>query len=143
MVEYTSLTVYAPCGASSIDSSVSRSASVPGQTTSAGVTGAILVAGVVLALVGVLVHFVGAAALLTLIGVIASVWARGLSIDCGCFGGGGAADVDGWDYAGEIARDLGFLALAAWLTVFPRSPLALGPGSRARLSARTQPAMAE
>lgn len=86
---------------------------------------------------------VGAAALLTLIGVIASVWARGLSIDCGCFGGGGAADVDGWDYAGEIARDLGFLALAAWLTVFPRSPLALGPGSRARLSARTQPAMAE
>ncbi|MDM7487292.1 MauE/DoxX family redox-associated membrane protein [Rhodococcus sp. GXMU-t2271] len=86
---------------------------------------------------------VGAAALLTLIVVIASVWARGLSIDCGCFGGGGAADVDGWDYAGEIARDLGFLALAAWLTVFPRSPLALGPGSRVRLSARTQPAMAE
>ncbi|MGW4481458.1 MauE/DoxX family redox-associated membrane protein [Rhodococcus triatomae] len=79
-----------------------------------------------------------AAMLLVLIGVIASVWARGLSIDCGCFGGGGAADVDDWDYVREIARDVGFLALAAWLIVFPRGPLALGPGSRATLSVPAQ-----
>ena len=70
--------------------------------------------------------------LLVLIGAIVSSWARGLSIDCGCFGGGGqAAGVDGWDYAREIARDVGFLVLAAWLMVLPRSPLALGPHSRA------------
>ena len=81
--------------------------------------------------------------LVVLIGVIISVWARGLSIDCGCFGGGGAADVDGWDYAGEIARDVGFLAMAAWLTVFPRSPFALGPGSRPALSVPAQHEMAE
>lgn len=31
---------------------------------------------------------VSAALLLVLVGVIISVWARGLSIDCGCFGGG-------------------------------------------------------
>lgn len=86
--------------------------------------------------------------LAVLICVIASVWARGLSIDCGCFGGGGAADVDGWDYAGEITRDVGFLVLAVWLIVFPRSPAALGPRSRPdshmpELSQAPQPAMAE
>ncbi|RVW05339.1 DoxX family protein [Rhodococcus xishaensis] len=82
-------------------------------------------------------------ALMVLIGVIISVWARGLSIDCGCFGGGGAADVTGWDYAKEIARDIGFLALAVWLTVFPRSPFSLGPRSRPTSSVPAQPAMAE
>lgn len=86
---------------------------------------------------------VSAGVLLVLIGVIISVWARGLSIDCGCFGGGGAADVGAWDYALEILRDVGFLALAAWLIVFPRSPLSLGPRSKGRFSVRPQPAVAE
>jgi uncharacterized membrane protein YphA (DoxX/SURF4 family) len=86
---------------------------------------------------------VSATLLLVLVGVIISVWARGLSIDCGCFGGGGAADVDGWDYTKEILRDIGFLALAAWLIVFPRTPFALGPASRAPFSVAPQPTMAE
>ena len=81
--------------------------------------------------------------LLVLIGVIVSVWARGLSIDCGCFGGGGAADVTGWDYTKEILRDVGFLALAVWLFVFPRSPFALGLGSRATFSVTPQQTVAE
>ncbi|MCX5044700.1 DoxX family membrane protein [Aldersonia sp. NBC_00410] len=72
-----------------------------------------------------------AALLVVLIAAVASAWARGLSIDCGCFGGGGpAAGVTAWDYLREILRDVGFLCLAAWLMVFPRSPFALGPGSR-------------
>lgn len=83
------------------------------------------------------------AMLLVLIAVIISVWARGLSIDCGCFGGGGPADVDGWDYAREIARDIGFLAMAIWLVVFPRSPVALGPRSQGTFSVRAQLEMAE
>ncbi|WP_305092093.1 DoxX family protein [Prescottella sp. R16] len=90
-----------------------------------------------------IVAVVSAATLLVLIGVIVSVWARGLSIDCGCFGGGGAADVDGGDYALEIARDIGFLALAVWLTILPRSPLSLGPRSRPRFSVPPQAAVAE
>lgn len=81
--------------------------------------------------------------LATLIGVIISVWARGLSIDCGCFGGGGAADVDAWDYLNEILRDLGFTALALWLCVFPRSPWALGQGSRIAFSVDAQSSVAK
>lgn len=56
---------------------------------------------------------------------IISVWARGLSIDCGCFGGGGTVAKGQTHYLREIFRDLGFLVLAAWLMVFPRGRLAL------------------
>jgi uncharacterized membrane protein YphA (DoxX/SURF4 family) len=68
--------------------------------------------------------------LILLIAAIASVWARGYTIDCGCFGGGGEADVSWRNYLTEILRDVGFLVLAGWLIIFPRSHLALGPGSR-------------
>jgi uncharacterized membrane protein YphA (DoxX/SURF4 family) len=54
---------------------------------------------------------------------VSSAWARGLSIDCGCFGGGGqTADPQ---YLPEILRDLLFLGLASWLVVFPSSRWAL------------------
>jgi uncharacterized membrane protein YphA (DoxX/SURF4 family) len=58
---------------------------------------------------------------------IISVWARGLSIDCGCFGGGGAAPREGMGarYLREVLRDLGFLVVAGWIVVLPRSRLAL------------------
>ncbi|MGC0364732.1 putative membrane protein YphA (DoxX/SURF4 family) [Rhodococcus sp. 27YEA15] len=94
-----------------------------------------------LILVGLAVRACAGASVLVLAALVATIisaWARGLSIDCGCFGGGGAADVDGWDYLQEILRDLGFIALAVWLVVFPRSPVALGRGSRANFSVETQ-----
>ena len=56
---------------------------------------------------------------------ISSAWARGLSIDCGCFGGGGQIPDAAAKYPGEIARDIGLLALSLWLVVRPRSRLAL------------------
>jgi len=58
---------------------------------------------------------------------VASVWARGLSIDCGCFGGGGEATAAGRAarYTREIARDVGLLVLAVFLAVRPRTALAL------------------
>jgi uncharacterized membrane protein YphA (DoxX/SURF4 family) len=60
---------------------------------------------------------------------IASAWARGLRIDCGCFGGGGFdASVSWTDYAKEIARDVGLMAAALWLVLRPHSPLALERG---------------
>jgi uncharacterized membrane protein YphA (DoxX/SURF4 family) len=54
---------------------------------------------------------------------IASVWVRGYSIDCGCFGGGGDISPEGrtWRYTSEILRDLMFAGMAAWLVVRPRS----------------------
>ena len=56
---------------------------------------------------------------------ISSAWARGLSIDCGCFGGGGTIPDAAEKYPGEIARDVGLLALSVWLVVRPRSRWAL------------------
>lgn len=51
---------------------------------------------------------------------IISVWVRGLSIDCGCFGGGGTVSKGQTHYLREIFRDLVFFILAAWIMVYPR-----------------------
>jgi uncharacterized membrane protein YphA (DoxX/SURF4 family) len=55
---------------------------------------------------------------------IAAAWARGLSIDCGCFGGGGntvADPVPG--YLADLGRDGVLLLLAAALVAWPASRL--------------------
>jgi uncharacterized membrane protein YphA (DoxX/SURF4 family) len=64
---------------------------------------------------------------------IASVWARGLRIDCGCFGSGGqlAAGVDP-TYGWELARDIGLLVLAVVLVWRPDTPLGLDRALRRR-----------
>lgn len=59
------------------------------------------------------------------IGGVISAWARGLSIDCGCFGGGGRIAPGEERYLSEILRDFGFLAMAVWLVVRPRSRFSL------------------
>ena len=56
---------------------------------------------------------------------IASAWARGLSIDCGCFGHGGTIAAAQTQYPQEIARDVGLLLCAAWLVVRPHTALSL------------------
>jgi uncharacterized membrane protein YphA (DoxX/SURF4 family) len=55
---------------------------------------------------------------------IGSAWARGLQIECGCFGGGGYQAGASSQYPWEIARDVGLLALSLLLTWRPRSPWA-------------------
>lgn len=65
----------------------------------------------------------GGVLMIVFIAGIISAWSRGLKIDCGCFGGGGAAADP--HYLREILRDSGFLALAAWIMVWPRSKLAV------------------
>jgi uncharacterized membrane protein YphA (DoxX/SURF4 family) len=56
---------------------------------------------------------------------ILSAWARGLSIDCGCFGGGGPVAPGEENYLGPLLRNLGLILLAGLLALRPRSPLAL------------------
>jgi uncharacterized membrane protein YphA (DoxX/SURF4 family) len=80
---------------------------------------------------GILTRITAAAAaalLVVFILGVASAAARGLSIDCGCFGGGGTVAPGQARYAGEIARDLGLLLLAAWLIWRPRSLFSLDRG---------------
>jgi uncharacterized membrane protein YphA (DoxX/SURF4 family) len=55
---------------------------------------------------------------------ISWAWAKGLQIECGCFGGGGTKAGASDKYPGEIARDLGLAALSAYLVWRPRSRLA-------------------
>ncbi|MDH6115990.1 MauE/DoxX family redox-associated membrane protein [Kitasatospora sp. GAS204B] len=59
--------------------------------------------------------------LLVFIAGIASTWARGISVDCGCFGGGGAVAASQTQYLQEILRDIGFLLMALWLVFRPRT----------------------
>ena len=56
---------------------------------------------------------------------IASAWARGLAIDCGCFGGGGPIDPEDVSYLPDLLRDGALLALAALLAWRPTSRLSL------------------
>lgn len=69
---------------------------------------------------------VSAALLVVFITGIASAWSRGLNIDCGCFGSGGQlAAGQAPSYLPEILRDLGFLALAGFLLIWPRTPVSV------------------
>ena len=71
---------------------------------------------------------IGVAMLLVIfIAGVVSAAARGLSIDCGCFGGGGAVDPGKTAYGVELVRDTGLLLLALWLIWQPRSRLTLDP----------------
>ena len=98
----------------------------------------------VLLLVGFGVRPAAVASVVLLVAFVAGVgqaWARGLSIDCGCFGGGGPVDPSRTRYPQELARDLGFLLLAAWLVVRPRTVLAADALLRRTMVG--QPAVAE
>jgi uncharacterized membrane protein YphA (DoxX/SURF4 family) len=52
---------------------------------------------------------------------ISQAWARGLTIDCGCFGGGGQIGAAETRYPQEIARDAAFALAGGWLVWRPRS----------------------
>ena len=73
-----------------------------------------------------------AVVLVAFIAGVISAAARGLSIDCGCFGGGGDVAAGQTAYTEEILRDLGFLALAVYLIVRPDTPLSVDRWVRRR-----------
>jgi uncharacterized membrane protein YphA (DoxX/SURF4 family) len=67
----------------------------------------------------------GAAIMVLFIIAIAQAWARGLSIDCGCFGGGGTIDPSKTKYLEEILRDTGLALLGLYLLRYPLTKFAL------------------
>jgi uncharacterized membrane protein YphA (DoxX/SURF4 family) len=85
------------------------------------VVGLLLVAGLftrAAAVVG------GLLMLVFLIGII-SAWTRGLSIDCGCFGGGGTIGAAQTQYGKDVLRDAGLAACAVWLIARPGTAYSL------------------
>ena len=68
---------------------------------------------------------VGGLLMLAFIVGIASAWMRGLTIDCGCFGGGGTIGAAQTQYGLDILRDAGLVACGAWLVARPRTAYSL------------------
>jgi uncharacterized membrane protein YphA (DoxX/SURF4 family) len=83
--------------------------------------GILLVLGIAVRLSAML----GGALMVLFIAAISQAWARGLSIDCGCFGGGGAVAPGQTKYLSEILRDTGLALLALYLVRYPLTRFAV------------------
>lgn len=87
----------------------------------------------VLLIIGLSARFaavIGSAVMLIFVAAIISVWARGILIDCGCFGGGGAVDPTKAAevhraYLLEILRDLALAITGIYLYFFPYGRLSI------------------
>jgi len=83
--------------------------------------GLLLIVGVLVKISGAL----GALTMLTFIIAITQAWARGLSIDCGCFGGGGTINPEDTKYLSEIIRDIGLMGMGIFLYLYPKGRFAI------------------
>jgi uncharacterized membrane protein YphA (DoxX/SURF4 family) len=97
--------------------------------------GALLILGALTRVVAIL----GGITMFAFIIAISQAWARGLNIDCRCFGGGGSVAPEDTRYLQEILRDLGLVFLALYLIRYPitkfsidRNPTPNGAGTGAR-----------
>jgi uncharacterized membrane protein YphA (DoxX/SURF4 family) len=86
----------------------------------------------ILLILGVTVRYAaifGGLSMLLFIGAISQAWARGLTIDCGCFGGGGQVAAGHTKYLQEILRDSGLALTAAFLIIWPQGKFSLDRAS--------------
>ncbi|MCA1783321.1 MAG: DoxX family protein [Dermatophilaceae bacterium] len=81
------------------------------------IIGALLVLGLFTRVNAVL----GMLLMVVFIAGIISAWARGLAIDCGCFGGGGEIEPGETQYPQKIAENVGLTLCGLWLIARPRS----------------------
>lgn len=81
----------------------------------------------VLLLIGLIVRYAAAASavllLIFLVGLVEAA-ARGIKLECGCFGGGGGT-TGSTTYTLDILRDLGLLVLSAFLILWPLTKLSV------------------
>jgi uncharacterized membrane protein YphA (DoxX/SURF4 family) len=89
--------------------------------------GILLVLGIAVRLSAAL----GGALMVLFIAAISQAWARGLSIDCGCFGGGGTVAPGQTKYVSEILRDTGLALLALYLVRYPLTRFAIERSTKA------------
>ena len=92
------------------------------------VIGLLLLAGIATRAVAV----ASAVLLLAFMAGVTQAWARGLSIDCGCFGGGGAVDPEQTTYGRAAAPRRGVPADGRVAVVRPRTLAVLSLPSRRR-----------
>ena len=83
--------------------------------------GVLLILGIAVRLSAI----IGGALMVLFIIAISQAGIRGLSIDCGCFGGGGTVEPGKTKYLAEIARDTGLALLALYLIRYPVTRFAL------------------
>lgn len=81
--------------------------------------GVLLILGVVVRLAAIVS---GVLLVVFLIGIVQAA-ARGLKLDCGCFGGGG--ETNQTQYTLEILRDVGLLVLAGYLVIWSMTSLSV------------------
>ncbi|WP_082104314.1 MauE/DoxX family redox-associated membrane protein [Demequina soli] len=62
---------------------------------------------------------------------VAWAWAKGYSIDCGCFGGGGDVAEGTTNYPLHMLERAGFVALGTYLLIWPRSRFSVDEWMRA------------
>jgi protein-disulfide isomerase/uncharacterized membrane protein YphA (DoxX/SURF4 family) len=81
----------------------------------------------VLLLIGLIVRYAAAVSavllLIFLVGLVEAA-ARGIKLECGCFGGGGGT-TGSTSYTLDILRDLGLLVLSAFLILWPLTKLSV------------------
>ena len=94
------------------------------------VIGALLIVGALTRVMAAL----GGFTMFVFIIAIAQAWARGLNIDCGCFGGGGAVAPGETKYLQEILRDIGLVFLAAYLIRYPSTKFSLDKNQNGKSS---------
>lgn len=79
-------------------------------------------------LIGVFTRSASIVWLLMMAGFLTGViwaWSQGLTIDCGCFGGGGEVDASETNYPFHVMERVGFIALGTYLAIWPRSKFSL------------------
>lgn len=92
------------------------------------IIGPLEIAGGVLLLLGIFLRkasWVSTFVMVLFIIGLSQAWARGLSIDCGCFGPQGITENTAADYAKVIARDIVFVVLSLWTVYRPFKKCAL------------------